>query len=374
MSRRVLTMNVLTRLSAVGIALLAVACNKGGAPADSAQPRPTVGAKTMVVTPQSFTETLGAIGNVVGRPNHTATLAAPSAARVERVLVMTGQSVQAGQVLIELDQAPFQATVRSADAALQAAERAYERQQRLANEGIVARKDAELAAADLAKARADAEAAHRMAALSILKSPIAGVVVRLTATLGASADPAQPLVEVADPSALDVLMSVTPTDASRVHPGAKATLSAGQSASGEPLGVGTVTDVGGTVDSTNRSVAVRVQAPTTRRPLRIGETVFGQIAIETKPSAIVIPIEALVPQGDAFQVFVVDANNIAHARDVKVGGKTDTSVEITEGLKAGERIVTYGAYGVQDSAKVVPPTVVPAQGDSAAKPMTPVKP
>ncbi|MDB4873960.1 MAG: efflux transporter, family, subunit [Gemmatimonadetes bacterium] len=374
MSRRVLTMNVLTRLSAVGIALLAVACKKGGAPADSAQPRPTVGAKTMVVTPQAFTETLGAIGNVVGRPNHTATLAAPSAARVERVLVMTGQSVQVGQVLIELDQAPFQATVRSADAALQAAERAYERQQRLANEGIVARKDAELAAADLAKSRADAEAAHRMAALSILKSPIAGVVVRLTATLGASADPAQPLVEVADPSALDVLMSVTPTDASRVHPGAKATLSAGQSASGEPLGVGTVTDVGGTVDSTNRSVAVRVQAPTTRRPLRIGETVFGQIVIETKPSAIVIPIEALVPQGDAFQVFVVDANNIAHARDVKVGGKTDTSVEITEGLKAGERIVTYGAYGVQDSAKVVPPTVVPAQGDSAAKPVTPVKP
>jgi RND family efflux transporter MFP subunit len=161
-------------------------------------------------------------------------------------------------------------------------------------------------------------------------------------------------VEVSDPSALDVLMNVTPTDAARVHAGAKVTLAAGQSASGEPLGVGTVVDISGTIDSTNRGVAVRVQAPTTRRPLRIGETIFGQIAVNTSPNAIVIPAEALVPSGETFTVFVVDPNGIAHAREVKVGGKTDTAVEITDGLHAGERIVTTGAYGVQDSAKVVP--------------------
>jgi len=100
-------------------------------------------------------------------------------------------------------------------------------------------------------------------------------------------------------------------------------------------------------------VAVRVQAPTTRRPLRIGETVFGSIALSTKPNAIVVPLEALVPEGDNFTVFVVDAAGIAHERAVKVGGRSGAGVEITEGLQAGEKVVTYGAYGVQDSAKVV---------------------
>ena len=167
------------------------------------------------------------------------------------------------------------------------------------------------------------------------------------------------IVEISDPTALDLLLSVTPTDAARVRPGAKVTVSAGQSATGEPLGIGSVLDVAGSVDTTTRSVAVRVEAPTTRRRLRIGETVFGAIAVGTRASAIVVPIEALVPEGEEFKVFVVDANSIAHERDVKVGGRTSTVAEILEGLTAGERVVTTGAYGVADSAKVVAP------GDSA---------
>ena len=114
----------------------------------------------------------------------------------------------------------------------------------------------------------------------MLQSPIDGVVTRMSATLGASVDPgATACRDLRSHHALDILLSVTPTEAARVHPGAKTTLSAGQSGVGEPLGVGTVIDVSGTIDSATRSVTVRVQAPTTRRPLRVGETVFGAIAV-----------------------------------------------------------------------------------------------
>ncbi len=352
--------------------LASVACGKKKGASDEAATHPVVGVRTVVVQPQVFTETLGAIGTVAPRAGHVATLSAPAAGRVGRIFVTTGQTVQAGKVLIELDQAPFESALQSANAALAAAERANERAQRLAQEGIVPRKEAEQTAAEVARARADAVAARRTEQLSILRSPIAGVVTRMSATLGASVDPAQPLVEISDPSALDVLLSVTPTDAARVRAGAKVALSAGQSGSGEPLGVGTVVDVSGTVDSMTRSVAIRVQAPTTRRPLRIGETVFGAISIGTRATAIVIPAEALVPEGDQFKVFVVDAAGIAHERDVTVGGRSGAGVEIRSGLQPGERIVTYGAYGVQDSAKVVQLAPAPTRASpppaSAAKP------
>jgi RND family efflux transporter MFP subunit len=335
------------------IAVAFLACH--GEKKEEEPAKPTVNAATIVVEPQAFTETLGAIGTVVSRAGHSAALSAPSAGRVERVYVTSGQAVRAGQTLIEMDQAAFQSSLESAQAALAAAERANERQQRLAQQGIIPRKDAEQAAAELAKAKADAVAAARTQQLSIIKSPISGVVTRMSATLGAPVDPAQPIIEISDPSALDVLLSVTPTDAGRVHSGAKVTLAAGQSAAGESLGIGSVADVAVAVDTTTRSVAVRVQAPTTRRPLRIGETVFGAIVVGTKPSAIVVPLEALVPEGEEFKVFVVDANSIAHQRDVKVGARTSSTAQITEGLKAGERVVTSGAYGVEDSTKVVPP-------------------
>jgi len=349
----------ITRATFAGLAISLVACKK--AKEGDAEPavHATVAASTVTVAPQAFTETLGAIGTVVSRAGHAATLSAPAAGRVANILVTSGQSVRVGQTLVELDQAPFQAALQSANAALAVAERANERQQRLAQEGIVPRKDAEAAAAEVARARAEAVAAKRIEQLSILRSPINGVVTRMSATLGASVDPAASIVEISDPTALDLLLSVTPTDAARVRPGAKVTVSAGQSATGEPLGIGSVLDVAGTVDTTTRSVAVRVEAPTTRRRLRIGETVFGAIAVGMRASAIVVPLEALIPDGEEFKVFVVDANSVAHEREVKVGGRTSTVAEILEGLTAGERVVTTGAYGVADSAKVVAP------GDSA---------
>jgi membrane fusion protein (multidrug efflux system) len=355
--------------AAVLVGLSVAACHKdSGTAADAASDeKPSVEAQTVTVTRQSFTETLGAIGIVNARAGHSAALSAPAPGRVANILVATGQTVAKNQVLIELDQAPFVAATQSAQAALALAQQSFDRQQRLANEGIVARKEVEQASADLARAKADAAAAQRFTDLSTIRSPINGVVTRLTATLGSSADPSQVLIEIADPSALDVLFNVTPTDAGRIHSGVKVTFSAGQDASGEPLGVGTVIDVGGTVDSATRGVAVRAQTPTTRRPLRIGETVFGSIAIAVRPSAIVIPVEALVPEGDGFKVFVVDGAGMANERDVTIGGKTDKVAEIIEGLTPGERVATKGAYGLEDSVKVVPLGTDSAKKAEAAK-------
>lgn len=358
------------RLSALTLLVVASAGCKGAQEGD-AEPAAMVEARTVIVSSQAFTESFGVIGNVVSRAGHAASLSAQAPARVARVLVAAGDAVQSGQPLIELDPAPFQATLQAARAAYTAAERANERQQRLAGEGIVPRKDADAATADLERTRAEVLAAERAVHLATLRAPISGVVTRMTATLGASVDPSQPLIEIADPRALDILMNATPMDAARVRRGAKVALHAGAIADGEPVGVGTVVDIAAAVDSVTRSVPVRVQTDMLRRPIRIGETIFGAIALAVRPDAIVIPNDALVPDGEHFKVFVVDASGTAHEREVKVGGRSETGAEITEGLHAGERIVTQGAYGVTDSAKV---QLLPTANGDSVKRETKVKP
>ena len=309
--------------------------------------------KTTVAEMQPFAEVISSIGTVSARSGHLASLSPPAPARIATVYVSPGQKVSVGTPLVAFEQAPFVAAAQSAEAALTAAEQNYERARRLADAGIVPRKDAEQAATELAQARAAASVARRSAQLATLRSPISGVVTKLAAPLGASVDVTQPVVEVADLSALDIVFNVSPSDAARIAPGASVTLSAGESAKGEALGVGHIIDVGGAVDSATRSVAVRAQAPPTARPLRIGETIFGQIATAVHPRAIVVPVAALVPEGDAFKVFVVTAGDIARERKVTVGRRTEASAEIVSGLAAGERVVTEGAYGLEDSVKVV---------------------
>ena len=339
------------QLLLAALTLSAGACaKKAGDSAEKTQA--VVSAQVATVATQHFTETVDAVGTVAPRAGHIASLAAPSPTRVSKVYVSFGAHVKAGEPLVEFEQPAFDAAAKGADASLAAAEKAQERTQRLADAGVVPRKDAEVAAADLGVARLNAVNAKRARELSTLRSPIDGVVTRLNAVLGASADPSQVMVEVSDPSTLDAMLVLSPSDAARVKVGDQVALHAGAAASGDAIARGRVADISAAVDTSSRGVPARVELVAGTAALRIGQTVFGRIAIAEHDRAVVVPLESLVPTGEGFKVFVVDEKGIAQSRPVKIGGRTDHAAWITDGLKAGEHIVTQGAYGVDDSTKV----------------------
>jgi len=346
--------------SALLCVLVLAACGKGGDDEGDAAAPAVVSAKTAVAAQGVFRETVNATGEVAARPGSVAELGAPGPTRVARVMVALGQRVRAGQPLVTFDQTTFAAEARTAEAALANAGHAYERARRLSDAGIVPRKEAEQAASDLAAARGAAQVAQHTQALATLRSPIAGVVTRMDAVLSASVDAGTPLVEVADPAMLDVQFTLSPAEAARIHVGAPAELVEAQTAGGAALGDGVVADIGAAVDSVSHAVPVRVRVTAPARTLRIGETVMGRITAATRPDAVTVPVEALVPEGEGFTVFVVDSAGIAHARPVTVGGRTDKVAEIREGVVAGERVVTEGAYGVQDSVRVRAPAATAA--------------
>src|SRR5262249_33327332 len=133
------------RLLVCTLAALGAGCGGGGDESES-KPTPVVAVQTAVVQSQPFTETIGAIGTVAGRPGHVASLGAPTATRVSNVYVSEGARVGAGQPLVALDRTTIDATAQAAEAALSAAQQAYERAQRLNREGVAPRKDVEQAA------------------------------------------------------------------------------------------------------------------------------------------------------------------------------------------------------------------------------------
>jgi membrane fusion protein (multidrug efflux system) len=336
-------------LAACAAAILG--CSRTGA--ESAH-TPVVAVRTAAAVRGPFAHVIGSLGTVSPRAGRYAELSAPAPTRVARIFVAAGDPVAAGAPLVEFERAPFEAAARSAESALASAQHGYDRAVRLTQAGVLARKDLDLAAADLAQAQSAAVTARRSLELATLRAPIAGVVTRMTAVLGAPADPGQAVVAVADPSALDLLFAVSAADAAVIRRGAPVAVFAGEDARGERLGAAQVIDIGAMVDSAARSVTVRARMTGSGRPLRIGETVFGRITSGVQAAAVIVPLAALVPDGEGYRVFVVDAANVAHARAITVGGRGEGTVEILSGLAAGEIVVTEGAYGVEDSARVVP--------------------
>ncbi|HVH68940.1 MAG TPA: efflux RND transporter periplasmic adaptor subunit [Gemmatimonadales bacterium] len=315
--------------------------------------QPAVPAETAVAKEQPFARIVRAIGTVTPRPGHFAELAAPGPTRVAHIFATPDQSVAVGDSLVEFERAPFDAAAQSASTALEAAQRSYARAVRLVQAGILPQKDSDQAAAELAQAQVAAVTARRAQQLATLRAPLAGVVTRMTAVLGASVDASQPLVEIVDPKALDVAFNVSPAEAADIRPGDSVAVTS-ESAAGAPLGSGTVTGVAAAVDSLSRAVAVRARLSHPVRPPRVGESLAGRIVTAVQRRAVTVPIAALVPAAEgAFQVFVVDSAGVAHARPVTVGGRSETVAEIASGLSAGERVVTSGAYSVADGARIV---------------------
>jgi RND family efflux transporter MFP subunit len=339
------------RMLGVAIIIAAGAC-RGEAKQSDAETPGVVGVGTAIATVESFRQSVNAIGTVSARPGHYAALAAPGPTRVAGIFVVAGQRVAQGDSLIEFERAPFDAAAQSAAAALATAERSSARAARLAQAGILPQKEADQAAADLAAAQAAAVIARRAQELATLRAPLAGVVTSMTAVLGASVDPSQTLVEVADPASLDIVCNVSPAEAGRIRAGDTLSVSSGEGSAAESLGAAVVVSVAAAVDSATRAVAVRARVGRSTRALRIGESVFGRIITGVHANAVTIPVEALVPEGEGFRVFVVDSAGIAHARSVSVGGRSETRAEILRGLTPGERVVTSGAYGVTDSTKI----------------------
>lgn len=319
----------------------------------AAEAPPVVTVETARADVRTFAVSLSAIGTVAPRPGYSAELAAPAPTIVTRVYVGTGDQVTPGQPLVALDTTIFAAQAAQAETAFRTAEAAYDRARRLVAEGILARKDQESAASDLATARAALVEARRRRAQAVLRSPIRGVVTRMNALLAQQADVTQPLVEVVDPAGLEVLFHLSAGEAARIRPGAAVELNGGPDSTEFHLGSGRVRGISAAVDSTLGSVDVRALITSSALPLRVGQSVNGQITIAEHPNAVVVPLDALVPVESAVQVFVVDAAGVAHATPVTVGARSDTEAEILSGLRGGERVVTVGAYGVTDGARVV---------------------
>jgi len=315
---------------------------------------PVVTVETAQVRTAAFTPIVRAVGTVVSSPTGYAELSAPAPSRIARVLVTAGQRVKSGEALVELDAAALRAASSGADAALAAAQSAYDRASQLAQEGIVPRKTVDQAKADLAQANAAAVGAHRTYALSTLRSPISGVVTKMNAVTGASADPAQVLVAVADPAALQVLLQLSPADAGSVRSGSAVSFSESDTPSAVSVARGVVTTVGAAIDSATRAVPVRVHISSSTRPLRLGETLTGKVSVTGSQSAMSIPSDALVPDSSGFKVYVVK-NGVAYATPVDVGTRGDSLVQVTKGLAVGQTVVTTGAYGLEDSSKVSVP-------------------
>lgn len=323
----------------------------------SAEEAARAGVRVEIVQPQAANDMVTVTATIKANQDRLARIGPRVEGRLTKVAANLGDQVRAGQVLATLDSVAVgeaQSAWRQAQAGQRVAQADFQRAQSLAAEEIVPQKELLRARADLDKANAELRAAqdklHLLGASGgevdfALRSPIAGTVIEKKATLGELATPSEPVFTVADLSKVWIEANLTESLLARVHRGASATVTV-PAYPGVRFG-GEVTYIAGVLDKASRSVPARIEVD--NREGRLKPEMFATATIDTGASrgnVLSVPDAAIVLLQGQSTVFVQNGAGY-EPRAIEAGDRLGDQTVIRSGLKAGDRVVTTGAYALK---------------------------
>ena len=379
-------------LSALTLALLCACNKKTDAPAGGGAP-PPMPVGVMAVAP----EQVAIVTELPGRLEATrlAEVRARVAGIIQKRVFAEGSDVHAGQLLYQIDPAPFQAAANSAEAVVARAEAnlglantKLNRYRVLVESNAISKQEFDdlqsaqkLAAADVVSARAALDVAKLNLSYAAVSAPISGRIGRALVTEGA-------LVGQGDATQLALIqqlnpMYVTLSQSSVELRRLQQTLS--QSNNGKVkaklqllLEDGKVYDHPGhllfsdvTVDPSSGSVTIRAEFPNPKHILLPGTYVRVRLEQGVRSGTITVPQQAVMRTPDGSLVMIVNAEGKVTPRPVKTDGAYGTNWIISQGLKEGDTIIVEGLQKAKPGATVKPtpwqkPDAAPAP--SAAPP------
>ena len=183
-------------------------------------------------------------------------------------------------------------------------------------------------------------AAAASSASFVVRAPVGGVVVALPASLGLAVSPGTVLASVADTSRVYADANAYDTDLGSLAQG-DAVQVRSDALPGAAFG-GKVAYVGPVVDPTTRSVTVRALVANPKAQLRAGMLVNVRLTPQHPRQGITVPVEAVLYDGSSRYVVVETSKDHYARRPIREGVHTRDRIEIREGLKPGERVVTHG--------------------------------
>ncbi len=336
---------------------------------------------TALVKEQAVRETIRVPARIEARPGGAAEVVAPIDGRLSRVAeVALGASVTRGQELARLLPSPsdpadlpqLQRARTDAQTALALATRDRERAERLTGAGAAPGKrlDEARSAEEQARARltaAEESLAHYNAARAggaddaagsfVVRAPVSGVIAGRDAVTGANVTAGSVLFRVVDAAQVHVVGQIPEVETARARRAQGAEIEiAGQEGR---VPAGHRVSLGRVLDPRARTLSMTFAFDNRTLELPVGQATVLHLLMETAPPRPVVPAAAVVDDGGRPIVFVQRGGETFERRAVTLGPRSGDVVQVTEGVKAGERVVTKGAYLVRLASLS---TSVPAHG------------
>ncbi len=273
---------------------------------------------------------------------------------LEKVYIDEGQYVKQGQLMFQIMPTLYQAEVGKSKAEANYAEIEYQNTKKLADGNIVSQGELAMAKARYDKALAELQISNVHLSFTEIRAPFSGIVDRFQVKLGSLVDEGELITNLSDNSKMWVYYNVPEaeyldymeTASAKTKP--KVNLLMANNKLFDHAGV--VETIEADFNNETGNIPFRATFPNPKGLLRHGETGNIEMTIKMK-DAIVVPQKATYEVLSRKYMYVVDADDVVHAREIEVLNELD-DLFVVKGLKADEKILLEGIRKVKDEDKI----------------------
>ncbi|HWU15217.1 MAG TPA: efflux RND transporter periplasmic adaptor subunit, partial [Caulobacter sp.] len=319
---------------------------------------------------------IDALGTV--KPAATVTVRPQVSGVITQVLFREGQVVQRGQTLVQIDPRPYQMALLQAqgnqtrdEAQLAAARLTLSRYQTLLAQDSIARQEVDTQAATVKQLEGTVMSDRAAVGTARLNLGFARIVAPVSGRVGLRVTDVGNYIGAGDANGVAVITTVSPIDVEFTVPQDDVPrIAARQGRANVPvialdrtrtqtLDRGTFSTLDNLVDTGTGTVKAKARFPNAANALFPSQFVNVRMELDTIKGAVVVPATAVRQSSDGSFVWLLNADKTVSKTPVKTGQATGVQVQITEGLKAGDKVITEGGDRLRDGGKVQLPGARP---------------
>ncbi|WP_027125329.1 efflux RND transporter periplasmic adaptor subunit [Gelidibacter mesophilus] len=305
-----------------------------------------MGVEGRILKAEKFAENLTLSGTL--EANEEIELRSEVSGIVESINFEEGKKVSKGQVLFRVNDIELRAQLSKVKTAQQLASENQRRAKLLLDKQAISQEEFDVSNADFESARAESDLIAAQLSKTTVRAPFSGTIGLRSISEGTYVTPLTPIARLVNTNQLKLTFAIPDKYVSRMKVGTILTFTTSNS---KEEHTATIYAIEPQVDIATRTLKMRAIAENKEGKLYPGTFANVTLPLETVDDALLVPTEALIPIQNGKKIFVVE-NGQAKDVEVETGARTDSSVRVLSGIKAGDTILTTGVMSLRNGTPV----------------------
>lgn len=308
--------------------------------------KPPVNVVTLTLSPTTITDRINLPGLI--EPWTRLLLMAKIGGTVEDVMVAEGSHVKKGEILARIEDADFRIALDRAKAAYNLAKDDFERDKAIYKKGVIPTATLDTNRTKMQTAKADFDNAELMLSRTIVTSPMDGVIRRLDAKIGLQLSVGDPIAEILDIDTVKAIVGIPESDVTAVRK--LDTIDITIQALDDKKIQASKLFLSPAPETTARLYNLELKIDNPENEILTGMFIRADIIKKQVANSISIPLYSVISRNDQQYVYI-EEDGLAVKKNVSLGIMENWLVQVTEGLRFGDRLIVEGHRDVEDGQK-----------------------